>query len=144
MPPSRWKKERGVSISLDVLCKAMGIPAPEAEYRFAPPRRWRFDYAWPQQKLALEVQGGLFVQGRHSRGAALLKEHEKLNTAASMGWRIVYCTPKQAKDGSALEIVRISLGYWHQVIRDSNGRQRAVRPHDGKSYDEHQIQGASD
>ena len=71
------------------------VPLPEAEFRFAPPRRWRFDYRWPNQKLALEVQGGLFIGGRHSRGPALLKEHEKLNTAARMGYRILYTTPKQ-------------------------------------------------
>jgi hypothetical protein len=75
------------------LCKADGLPAPVFEYRFAPPRRWRFDVAWPGQ-VALEIQGGLFVQGRHSRGAALLKEHEKLNAAAALGYRVLFCTPK--------------------------------------------------
>lgn len=75
-------------------CLAVGIPAPIAEYRFAPPRRWRFDWAWPSEKIAMEVQGGLFTQGRHSRGAALLKEHEKLNAAAVMGWRVLFVTPQ--------------------------------------------------
>lgn len=75
------------------LCKADGLPEPVFEYRFAPPRRWRFDAAWPDRKLAVEVQGGLFMGGRHSRGGALRKEHEKLNTAASMGWRVCYVIP---------------------------------------------------
>lgn len=75
------------------VCVAAGLPEPEAEYRFAPPRRWRFDYCWPQHGLALEVQGAIFTHGRHTRGAALLKEHEKLNTAAAMGFRILYVTP---------------------------------------------------
>jgi len=74
-------------------CAACGLPRPEPEFRFASPRRWRFDYCWPTLKIALEVQGGLFVNGRHSRGAALLKEHEKLNAAAVAGWRVLYCTP---------------------------------------------------
>ena len=69
-------------IDFATVCRAAGVPAPQAEFRFAPPRRWRFDFAWPLHALALEVQGGLFVRGRHSRGAALLKEHEKLNAAA--------------------------------------------------------------
>lgn len=77
------------------VCRAAGLPEPVAEFRFAPPRRWRFDYCWPIEKLALEVQGGLFVHGRHSRGAALLKEHEKLNTAAAMGYRVLFTTPDQ-------------------------------------------------
>jgi hypothetical protein len=66
---------------------------PTPEFRFDPKRRWRFDYAWPDFKVALEVQGGIFIQGRHSRGAALLKEWEKLNRAAELGWRILYCQP---------------------------------------------------
>lgn len=76
------------------VCRAAGLPEPIAEFRFAPPRKWRFDWALVDQKLAIEVQGGLFVQGRHSRGAALLKEHEKLNTAASLGWRVFFVTPQ--------------------------------------------------
>ena len=74
------------------LCKAHELPEPLPEYHFASPRRWRFDYAWPfvltkwgHRYIALECQGGLFVQGRHVRGAALLKEHEKLNAAACAG-----------------------------------------------------------
>ncbi len=75
--------------------RAAGIPEPITEYKFAIMlgRKWRMDYAWPERKLALEVQGGIFIQGRHSRGAALLKEWEKLNTAAGIGWRFLYCQP---------------------------------------------------
>src|SRR5882672_4985229 len=79
------------------LCLAVGVPAPTPEYRFAPPRRWRFDWALVEQRIALEVQGGLFLPGgggRHSRGAALRKEHEKMNAAAALGWRVLYCMPE--------------------------------------------------
>jgi hypothetical protein len=69
-----------------------GIPV-EAEYRFHPTRKFRFDFAIPASKVALEVQGGLFNGGRHTRGAALLKEYEKMNLAACAGWRILYCVP---------------------------------------------------
>jgi hypothetical protein len=72
---------------------AAGLPAPVPEFRFAPPRRWRFDWALVEHKVAIEVQGGLFIQGRHSRGPALLKEHEKLNEAACLGWRVMFVTP---------------------------------------------------
>jgi hypothetical protein len=47
---------------------AAGLPAPVREHRFAPPRRWRFEYAWPAHRLALEVEGGTWTGGRHVRG----------------------------------------------------------------------------
>jgi len=75
------------------VCRAAGLPEPVPELRFSAPRRWRFDWAWPELKLALEVQGGIFSGGRHVRGAALLKEMEKLNAAAIAGYRVLYVTP---------------------------------------------------
>lgn len=75
-------------------CERRSIPAPVAEFRFAPDRRWRFDLAWPAFKLAMEIDGGTFVSGRHGRGAGLLKEHEKMNRAACDGWRVLRCVPR--------------------------------------------------
>jgi hypothetical protein len=82
-----------------------GIPA-EAEYKFYKDRNWRFDFAWPEEKLALEVQGGLFSYGRHSRGAALMKEHEKLNYAASVGWRILYTIPSEVCMEDTIDLIK--------------------------------------
>ena len=73
--------------------KMNGLPKPTFEYRFHPVRKWRMDIAWPEYKVACEVQGGIFTNGRHVRGASLLREWEKLNTGASMGWRFLYCQP---------------------------------------------------
>lgn len=76
------------------VCRAAGLPKPVPEFAFAAPaRRWRFDWAWPELLIALEVQGGIFSGGRHVRGAALLKEMEKLNAAAIAGYRVLYVTP---------------------------------------------------
>ena len=100
-----------MSVSLPALCRALKLPEPVPEYKFHPTRKWRFDWAWPSthHKVALEIQGAIFVQGRHVRGAAMLKEFEKLNAAATLGWRILYATPKQVADGTALESVRAAL-----------------------------------
>lgn len=81
----------------------------KTEWMFHPVRRWRFDFAIPARKIALEVQGGLYVQGGHVRGGYVEKEHEKRNEAAIMGWRILYCTPKEVKSGKALELIRRAL-----------------------------------
>lgn len=77
------------------------------ELQFAPPRKWRFDFAFENQ-VALEVQGGLFIPGggRHNRGAALLKEHEKLNSAAKLGWRVLYCTPQNLCMQETVDLVK--------------------------------------
>ena len=96
-------------ISFDRLCALTQLPQPVAEHRFSPPRRWRFDWAWPDEKVALEVQGGVFVQGRHTRGAALLREHEKLNEAAAQGWRVLYVVPSQLESTVTLDLLRRAL-----------------------------------
>lgn len=90
----RPKKETGsVRLVLDFWASE-GVPRPLTELRFCPGRKWRFDFCWfLESKVALECQGGVFTQGRHTRGAALLKEWEKLNEAAILGWRIIFCQP---------------------------------------------------
>lgn len=80
-----------------VHCLINKMNPPVAEYKFHPTRKWRFDYAWPERLLALEVQGGIWTSGRHVRGAALKKEWEKLNEAATLGWRVIYCEPQDLK-----------------------------------------------
>lgn len=66
-------------------------PDPETEVRFHPVRRWRLDYAWPELKLGVEIQGGTFMRSKsgHTSGAGLHQDHEKLNTAAAMGWIVI-------------------------------------------------------
>ncbi len=98
-----------MTVGLAVLCRALKLPEPVSEFRFHPTRKWRLDHCWPDRKLAVEVQGGIFSQGRHVRGAAMLKEFEKLNTAAAMGWRFLYFTPSQIADGSAMSVIESAL-----------------------------------
>ena len=82
-----------------------GLPIGVAEYRFHAERRWRFDYAWPSHKIAIEQEGGVFVQGRHSRGAGMVKDMEKYNNAALLGWRVFRFTPQQIKSGEACQFM---------------------------------------
>ena len=67
---------------------AGGMPQPEQEYRFAPPRRFRLDLAFVDQKVAVELEGGVYVQGRHTRGKGYEKDCEKYNLAQSLGWSV--------------------------------------------------------
>ena len=62
------------------------------EYRFAPPRKWRFDFAWKADKVAVELEGGTWSGGRHTRGAGFEDDCEKYNEATRLGWRVLRFT----------------------------------------------------
>lgn len=83
-----------------------GLPDPELEHAFAKPRRWRFDLAWPRHMLAVEVEGGTWTAGRHSRGAGYEADIEKYNEATLLGWRVLRVTTHMVADGRALAIVQ--------------------------------------
>lgn len=70
--------------------------APVEEWVFAPPRKWRFDWAFPSVMIAVEVDGGQYAPngGRHARDS----DREKLNTAAMLGWRVFRFSPQQLND----------------------------------------------
>jgi hypothetical protein len=77
------------------LARGLGLEPPLAEYRFHPTREWRFDFAWPDRWIALEVEGAVFKRGggRHNRALGFLEDVEKYNEAAVLGWRVVRCAP---------------------------------------------------
>ena len=109
------------NISLVVkLLDSNGIKS-ETEFAFAKSigRKWRFDLAIPDYRIALEIQGGIFIAGRHSRGASLLKEWDKLNCAAAMGWRVIYCQPKDVKSGRAynliMDVINGRTNQWRKI-----------------------------
>lgn len=68
------------------------IPSPIRELRFEPDRGWRFDLAWPEPKVAVEVHGGEWSGGRHVRPAGFSADAEKLTAAAVHGWRVLVFT----------------------------------------------------
>ena len=92
------------------LCRAAGIEEPQPEFRFHPKRQWRLDYAWPLRMLGLEIDGGIWTDGRHTRGSGRLKDMEKQSEAAILGYRLLYVTPQQVKDGTAMDRIRRALG----------------------------------
>ena len=81
----------------------MALPVqPEREYRFDAKRRWRFDFAWPAQKVAVEVDGGTWTGGRHTSGAGFAADIEKLNAATTQGWRVLRYTTTMIREGNVL------------------------------------------
>lgn len=85
-------------------CKAAKIKV-EREFKFHPERRWRADFLVTGHKLLIEVEGGLWVAGRHSRGAGMQKDMEKYNAAALLGYRILRFSPDMVKSGEALKYI---------------------------------------
>lgn len=87
-----------------------GLPEPERQYRFHPERRWRFDFAWPRHRLAVEVDGVLWgKQGGHQRPDDYAEDCEKLNEAVLMDWRVLRFTPAQVRAGDAVLMVQRAL-----------------------------------
>ena len=89
--------------------RANELPEPEREYRFAPPRRWRFDFAWPAAMLALEVEGGVWSTGGHTSGKGFTDDCEKMNEALIRGWRVLRVTGQQVKSGAAVDWLRRAM-----------------------------------
>jgi hypothetical protein len=81
------------------------VPAPESEYRFHRTRKWRFDFAWPGQKVAVEMEGGVFTGGAHTRGGHYQSDCEKYNSAVLLGWRILRYTTADVRK-RPIQIVR--------------------------------------
>lgn len=113
------KPPSGAALYLIAHCRQAGIPAPKPEHYFAPPRLWRFDLAWPEQLIAIEIHGkvyasrpkfrwdGSFVHveggesGRHTRGKGFTEDREKMNEALLLGWRVLEVTTAHVESGQA-------------------------------------------
>lgn len=80
-----------------------------SEYRFDPVRRWRLDFAFPELRLGIEVEGGIWTQGRHTRGTGYEKDLEKYNALTLAGWRLLRFSGKAIRSGEALRVVLNAL-----------------------------------
>lgn len=66
------------------------------EVSFHPERKWRFDFAWPEIAVAMEIEGGVFQKkGGHTTGSGYTKDCEKYNEAIYLGWTILRFTTAQ-------------------------------------------------
>lgn len=85
--------------------RTLGLPEPEREIRFHPVRKWRFDFGWPGQKLAVEIEGGTYAASRHTTGAGYAKDIEKYNYAVGMGWRVLRFDGPMVNSGAAVNFI---------------------------------------
>jgi very-short-patch-repair endonuclease len=82
--------------------KVAQLPEPIRELMFHPTRKWRADFAWPDHRVMLEVEGGVWVVGAHNRGAHFESDCEKYAEAALLGWTVIRATGRHVKNGTAL------------------------------------------
>lgn len=85
-----------------------GLTQPESEYPTGYGKT-RFDFAWPDIKLAVEVEGGTWSQGRHSRGAGYARDCEKYNAAQVAGWTVIRATSDMVRSGAAIKWVVLAF-----------------------------------
>lgn len=103
---------RAISIIEDAFalqCRAMKLPEPAREHRFHPERKWRFDFAWLERKVAFECEGAIYTNGRHTRGSGFEKDCEKYNAAMILGWRVFKVTRSMVEKGIAIQLATEAL-----------------------------------
>lgn len=106
------KKERVVSDGEATLIqhlKAYGIGY-EQEYQFNENRKWRADFHITGTKILIEVEGGIWSNGRHTRGKGYMGDMEKYNSATELGYSVFRYSTEQVKSGKAIEEIRRLIG----------------------------------
>lgn len=78
---------------------------PQREWRFDPERRWRVDFAFPGEKVAIEIEGAVWANGRHTRGAGFSKDLEKYNALTLAGWKLLRYSTEMVMSGDAIRDV---------------------------------------
>ena len=88
-PPSRLETK------FALYWRSLGGPELEREFRFHPERKWRADFAHIESRTLIEIEGGIYIQGRHNRAAGFIADAEKYLEAFLAGWSVVRLTSAQ-------------------------------------------------
>lgn len=96
-----------------LILRAFGLPKPERQHKFDANRNWRFDFAWVDQLVAVEIEGGIWSRGKsgHTSGSGITRDAEKSNAAQLQGWLVLRFVESHLKDGSAIAWTRQALGF---------------------------------
>lgn len=88
----------------EILLKEIGGFIPE--HKFHDKRKWRFDFADVKNKIAVEIEGGVWSNGRHTRGSGFIADCEKYNEAVLLGWRVFRFTGCMIEDGTLQKTIK--------------------------------------
>lgn len=106
------KKKRKRSTAetlLETVLAAEGFSGWVTEHKFHKTRKWRFDFAWPDLKIAVEVEGGAFIRGRHMRPSGFIADCEKYSVAAIEGWTVIRVVPRRDWIPEAIDLISQAL-----------------------------------
>jgi very-short-patch-repair endonuclease len=98
------------------------------EYRFNPDRRWRFDFAHPASKVAIEIEGGTWVAGSHGRGARYGTDCEKYNAALLAGWQVFRLTTDMVGTAWAQTILKHIATVCYKASGDTDATKMPLDP----------------
>lgn len=85
-------------------CRANHVPV-VTEFKFHPTRKWRFDFAIPERRIAIECEGAVWTNGRHNRGSGFIGDLEKYNEAARLGWFVFRFDAGAIQKGEAIRFL---------------------------------------
>ena len=97
-PPSKLEETFALHIRIH------NLPQPKREFKFDLTRQWRFDFAWPEYKIAVECEGTTYEGGRHQRSDGFADDCEKYNTAVILGWSVLRFPYAQIKSEQAVRM----------------------------------------
>lgn len=92
-----------------VQMRAIRLPPAQREYKFHPKRRWKFDFAFPHAMVAVEIEGGTYVRGRHVRPEGFRNDAIKYSEAAILGWKVIRGDSQMVRNGALLSLVERAL-----------------------------------
>lgn len=79
---------------------------------------WRFDFAFPALKVAVEVEGithfgrtrgGKMALGRHQSATGIEGDLQKYDAAMRLGWNVYRCSQHMVRAGHAVETIKILI-----------------------------------
>ncbi|WP_314340631.1 DUF559 domain-containing protein [Acinetobacter guillouiae] len=109
---TRVKTQRAESIGESTLANQLRVLkiSFEQEYKFHPKRKWRADFHIMGKKILVEVEGGVWNGGRHTRGKGYIGDMEKYNAAVVMGYQVLRFSTDQVKSGLAVQQIETMVG----------------------------------
>lgn len=103
------KVSGGISASTILEAELKKVTGFITEHKFHHTRKWRLDYYIPELKIAIELHGGAYTQGRHTRGKGFTEDREKMNEAQLAGILVLEVTSEQVKNGLAISLVKRAI-----------------------------------